>query len=141
MKKTAITILMLTSLTSFSQFKITGYFDAEIGINYEFSDAFQVELRANDNVGVELNAALSFLYKLVAKEDYNLNFGVGISTFPFHSNNIDFLESFYFPLQIEIAPFKEARNFALVLESGYYFSDIANASGIRNSIGIRYIFH
>ena len=141
MKKIAITILMLTSLSSFSQFKITGYFDAEIGINYEFSDTFQAELRVNDNLGIEFNAELSFLYKFVSKEEYNLNFGVGVSTFPFHSNHIDFLESFYLPLQIEITPFKEVRNFGLVLESGYHFSDITDASGIRNSIGIRYIFH
>ena len=141
MKKTLLILLFLTSLSAFSQFKITGYFDAEIGINYAFSNKFQAELRANDNLGIEFNAELSLLYKFVSKEAYNLNFGVGISTFPFHSNTIDFFESMYLPLQIEITPFKEARNFGLVLETAYYFSNITDASGIRNSIGIRYIFN
>ena len=141
MKKTIFIILVLTSFSSFSQFKITGYFDAEIGVNYEFTDNFQAELRVNDNLGIEFNAELSLLYKFVSKEDYNLNVGVGASTFPFHSKSIDFLESFYLPLQIEITPFKEARSFGFVLESGYHFSDVTHASGIRNSIGIRYIFN
>ncbi|MEE9408001.1 MAG: hypothetical protein V3V28_07995 [Polaribacter sp.] len=141
MKKTIFTLLLFISISTFSQFKITGYFDAEIGVNYMFSDKFQAELRVNDNLGIEFNTELSLLYKVVSKEDYNLNLGIGVSTFPFHSEYIDFLESFYLPLQIEITPFKEARNFGLVLESTYHFSDTKDASGIRNSIGIRYIFN
>lgn len=141
MKKILIVFMILTSFSTFSQFKITGYFDAEIGINYAFTNNLQVELRANDNLGIEFNAELSLLYKLVSKEDYNLNFGVGVSTFPFHSEYNNFFESFYLPLQIEITPFKEARNFGLVLESAYHFSDVKDQSGIRNSIGIRYIFN
>lgn len=140
MKKLICPLLFLISISTFSQFKITGYFDAEIGINYAFSDKFQAALRVNDNLGIEFNTELSLLYKIVSKEKYNLNLGIGISTFPFHSKNINFLESFYLPLQIEITPFKEARNFGLVLESAYHFSDIKDASGIRNSIGIRYLF-
>ncbi|KGL63962.1 hypothetical protein [Polaribacter sp. Hel1_85] len=140
MKKILFVALLLTTISSYGQFKITGYFDAEIGINYAFSENFQAELRVNDNLGIEFNTELSLLYKFVSKEDYNLNFGMGVSTFPFHSKNIKFFESFYLPLQIEITPFKEVRNFGLVLESTYHFSDINNASGIRNSIGIRYIF-
>ena len=81
------------------------------------------------------------MYKFVSKEDYNLNFGAGVSTFPFHSKKVDFYESFFLPLQIEITPFKETRNFGLVLESAYHFSDTNNKSGVRNSIGIRYIFN
>ena len=141
MKKAFTTLLFLISLSTFSQFKITGYFDTEIGISYSFSDKFQVELRVNDNLGIEFNTELSLLYKFVSKEDYNLNFGLGISTFPFHSENIDFYESLYLPIQIEITPFKDARNFGLVLESSYHFADVSNISGIRNSIGIRYIFN
>ena len=139
-EKIAFTLLIFTSLVSFSQFKITGYFDAEIGVSYEFSNNIQTEIRVNDHLGIELNAELSLLYKFVSKEDYNLNIGLGISTFPFHSSNIDFYESFYLPLQIEITPIKEVANFGFVLESAYYFSEVHNASGIRNSIGIRYIF-
>lgn len=141
MKKALLILLVITTSATFSQFKITGYFDAEIGINYAFSDKTQVELRVNDNLGIEFNAELSLLYKVVSKDDYNLNFGIGISTFPFHSSNIDFFESYYLPLQIEITPFKESRNFGLVLETSYHFSDITDASGNRNSIGIRYIFN
>jgi hypothetical protein len=141
MQKALFVFLILTSLTSVSQFKITGYFDAEIGVSYAFSDKFQVELRVNDNLEIEFNTELSLLYKIVSKEEYNLNFGLGISTFPFHSKSIDFFESFFLPLQIEITPFKEVKNFGLVLESAYHFSDIVDASGIRNSIGIRYIFN
>jgi hypothetical protein len=66
---------------------------------------------------------------------------MGISTFPFHSKNIKFLESLYLPLQIEITPFKEVKKIGLVLESAYHFSEVTDASGIRNSIGIRYIFN
>ena len=141
MKKTLLILVFLTSLSTFSQFKVTGYFDAEIGINYTFSDKLQAELRVSDNLGIEFNTELSILYKFVSKEDYNINSGIGISTFPFHSSQIKFFESFYLPLQIEITPFKEVRNFGLVLESAYHFSDIIDASGIRNSIGIRYIFN
>ena len=141
MKKTLFSLLLLTSISSFGQFKITGYFDAEIGINYTLSNNVQVELRVNDNSKTEFNSELSLLYKFVSKEDYNLNFGVGISTFPFHSKKVDFYESFFLPLQIEITPFKEVRNFGLVLESAYHFSDTNNKSGVRNSIGIRYIFN
>jgi hypothetical protein len=141
MKKKLLIVLLITSISTFSQFKITGYFDAEIGINYTFSDTFQTELRVNDDIGTEFNTELRLLYKFVSKDDYNLNLGVGASIFPFSSNNIDFLESIFIPLQIEITPFKEVRNFGLVLESAYYFSEVTAASGIRNSIGIRYIFN
>ncbi|QNM86984.1 hypothetical protein H9W90_07695 [Polaribacter pectinis] len=141
MKNFFLALLIFTSLSTFSQFKITGYFDAEIGVNYAFSDKLQAELRVNDNLGIEFNTEFSLLYKLVSKKAYNLNFGIGVSTFPFHSDKTDFIESFYLPLQIEITPFKEVRNFGLVLESAYHFSDATDASGIRNSIGIRYIFN
>lgn len=140
-KKVLLGLILSTSISSFSQFKITGYFDAEIGINYTLSNNVQIELRANDNLGTEFNAELSFLYKIISKEDYNLNLGTGVSTFPFHSKKIDFFESFFLPLQIEIFPFKETRNFGFVLESAYHFSDINDKSGIRNSVGIRYIFN
>lgn len=140
MKKLLLSFLISIPLSTFSQFKITGYFDAELGINYVLSDKFQAELRINDNTEIEFNTELSLLYKFVAKENYNLNFGVGVSTFPFGSNNVDFFESIFLPLQIEINPFKEAKNFGLVLETAYHFSDITDTSGIRNSIGLRYSF-
>ena len=141
MKKLLFLLALFIVSSAFSQFKITGYFDTEIGINYELSKNLQVEIRANDNLGMEFNTELSLLYKIVSKDNYNLNFGFGVSTFPFHSENKDFLESFYVPVQIEITPFKETINFAFVLESAYHFSDIKDASGIRNSIGIRYLFN
>jgi hypothetical protein len=141
MKKILFVLLLLSSISTFSQFKITGYFDAEIGLNYTFSEDFQAEIKVNDNLGIEFSTQLAILYKFISKEDYNLNVGIGISTFPFHSNKIKFIESFYLPLQIEITPFKEMRNFGLILESAYHFADKPDASGIRNSIGIRYIFN
>ena len=141
MKKILFVLLLLSSISTFSQFKITGYFDAEIGLNYTFSEDFQAEIKVNDNLGIEFSTQLAILYKFISKEDYNLNVGIGISTFPFHSNKIKFIESFYLPLQIEITPFKEMRNFGLILENAYHFADKPNASGIRNSIGIRYIFN
>ena len=141
MKKTLLIFLFITSLSSFSQFKITGYFDTEIGISYAISDKLQTEVRFNDNLNIEFNTEVSLLYKVASKEAYNLNFGVGISTFPFHSDNINLFESFFLPFQIEITPFKEVRNIGLVLESAYHFSDVTDASGIRNSIGIRYTFN
>jgi hypothetical protein len=141
MKRIIFTLTLLTSISTHSQFKITGFFDTKIGINYAVSNNLQAELRVNDNLDTEFNTELSLLYKLVSKDDYNLNLGAGISTFPFHSNHFDFLESFYIPLQIEINPFIAARNFGLVLESAYHFSEIIDASGIRNSIGLRYNFN
>ncbi|TVZ55788.1 hypothetical protein OD91_1055 [Lutibacter sp. Hel_I_33_5] len=140
MKKRIILILLLTSTTTFSQLKITGYFDAKIGLNYAFTDNFQVELSANDNLNSEFGVNLSILYKIINKEDYNLNFGAGITTFPFHSKFLPFYESAFLPLQIEITPFKELRNFGLVVETAYHFSELNGKSGIRNSVGIRYIF-
>jgi hypothetical protein len=140
MKKIIFLFIILSSTSILSQFKITGYFDAEIGLTYKFSDHLQTELRVNDNLGIEFNAELSLLYAIIPKENYTLNFGVGISTFPFHSKNIAFFESYFLPLQIEITPFKNASNLAFILESAYHFSDIINSSGTRNSIGIRYIF-
>jgi hypothetical protein len=134
-------LIILTSLSSFCQFKITGYFNTEIGLTYEFTDNFQIEARVHDNLGIEFNTELSLFYTFISKDDYNVNFGMGISTFPFHSKNIKFLESLYLPLQIEITPFKEVKKIGLVLESAYHFSEVTKASGIRNSIGIRYIFN
>lgn len=141
MKKQITLFIILCSYPLFSQIKTTGYFDAKIGISYEFSEKIQSEIRVNDNIGIEFNTELSLLYKIISKEDYNLNLGIGISVFPFHSNNLNFFESIFIPLQIEITPFRETKNFGLVLESAYHFSDIVNGSGIRNSIGIRYIFN
>jgi hypothetical protein len=138
MKNTLFILIILSSLSSFSQFKITGYLNTEIGLAYQFSDKFQMELRVNDNLGIEFNSELSLLYKFISRDDYNLNFGIGISTFPFHSKKIAFFESFYLPLQIEINPFKKVKKIIFVLESAYHFSDVIDASGIRNSIGIRY---
>jgi hypothetical protein len=136
MKKTLVLLLLLISISTFSQFKITGYFDAEIGVSYQFSDKFQTGLRANDDLGREFNTELSLLYKFLNKEDYNLNVGLGVNSFLF--SGTDIIESIFIPLQIEIIPFKELRNFGLVIESAYHFSDLE--SGIRNSIGLRYIF-
>lgn len=140
MKKTLFALFLLSSISAFSQFKITGYFNSEVGLNYQLSNKIQIELRINDNIGTEFNSELSLLYKIVSKEDYSLNLGIGASTFPFHSKKIDFLESFYIPLQIEITPIKNFRNFGFVLESAYHFSETSNKSGIRNSVGLRYIF-
>jgi hypothetical protein len=140
MKKALFLCIILSSTSILSQFKITGYFDTEIGLTYKFSEQLQIELRVNDNLEIEFNSELSLLYTIISKGNYTLNFGVGASTYPFHSKNIAFFESYFLPLQIEITPFKDARNFGFVLESAYHFSDIVNSSGTRNSIGIRYIF-
>ena len=140
MKKILFLFIILSTTSILSQFKITGYFDTEIGLTYQFSDRLQTELRVNDNLGIEFNSELSVRYTILYKENYNLSFGIGISTFPFHSKKLAFFESYFLPLQIEITPFKEATNFGIVLESAYHFSEFVDASGIRNSIGIRYIF-
>jgi hypothetical protein len=140
MKKLLFLFVILSSTFIVGQFKITGYFDTEIGLTYQFNDRLQTELRVNDNLDIEFNSELSLLYTILSKKNYNLNFGIGISTFPFHSKNLAFFESYFLPLQIEIIPFKETRNLGIVLESAYHFSTITDTSGIRNSIGIRYIF-
>ncbi len=140
MNKILFLFIILSATSIFSQFKITGYFNAEISLTYQLSDNLQTELKVHDNLGVEFNSELSFLYSIMSKGDYNMNFGIGISTFPFHSKKTAFVESYFLPFQIEITPFKIARNFGFVLESAYHFSDIVDSSGIRNSIGIRYIF-
>ena len=140
MKKLLFLFVILSSTSIAGQFKITGYFDTEIGLTYQFNDRLQTELRVNDNLDIEFNSELSLLYTILSKKNYNLNFGIGISTFPFHSKNLAFFESYFLPLQIEITPFKETTNFGIVLESAYHFSNIIDTSGIRNSIGIRYIF-
>jgi hypothetical protein len=140
MKKLLFLFVILSSTSIAGQFKITGYFDTEIGLTYQFNDRLQTELRVNDNLDIEFNSELSLLFTILSKKNYNLNFGIGISTFPFHSKNLAFFESYFLPLQIEIIPFKETRNLGIVLESAYHFSTITDTSGIRNSIGIRYIF-
>ena len=141
MKKLLLILFILSSTTFFSQFKITGYFNSEIGVSYQFSNKIQTELRINDNLGIEFNSELSLLYTITSKENYNINIGIGISTFPFHSKYIDFFESYFLPFQIEITPFNGVKNLGFVLESSYHFSDITDASGVRNSIGVRYIFN
>ena len=140
MKKVLFLFVILSSTFIVGQFKITGYFDTEIGLTYQFNDRLQAELRVNDNLDIEFNSELSLLYTILSKNNYNLNFGIGISTLPFHSKNLAFFESYFLPFQIEIIPFKETRNLGIVLESAYHFSTITDTSGIRNSIGIRYIF-
>ena len=137
MKKILFLFVVLSTTSILSQFKITGYFDAEIGITYQFPNKIQTEIRVNDNLVIEFNSELSLLYTIISKEDYNINFGIGISTFPFHSKNLEFFESSFLPLQIETTPFKKATYFRVVLESAYHFSNIKDSSGIRNSIGIR----
>ena len=141
MKKTLFLFVVLSTTSILSQFKITGYFDTEIGITYQIAKKLQTEFRINDNSGIEFNSELSLLYTFFSKKDYNINFGIGVSTFPFHSNNLDFFESSFLPLQIEITPFTNATSFGVVLESAYHFSNITDSSGIRNSLGIRYIFN
>ncbi len=140
MKKIFLTILLFTSITAFSQVKITGYFDAEIGLSFGLSEKISTEIRINDDLGKEFSASAQLQYQFVSKENYNLNFGIGVVTYPF-SNNTNTVESFYFPLNIEITPLKEVKNFALVLESAYHLAKNNVTSGIRNSIGIRYIFN
>jgi hypothetical protein len=135
MKKIFLTVLLVSSISTFSQFKISGYFDGGIGLNYQFSENFQTELRINDNLGIDFISELSFLYKFANKEKYNFNTGVGISSFPF--SNLE-IESIFIPIQLEITPFKEVENFGFVIETAYHFS--TPNEGIRNTIGIRYIF-
>ena len=127
--------------TGLDAFENDNILDNSIGGNGSTALKYGCEHLRGILVESEFNTELSLLYQFVAKEDYNLNFGIGVSTFPFHSTNIDFMESFYLPLQIEIIPFKDIKNLGLVLESAYHFSDATDASGIRNSIGIRYIFN
>lgn len=136
MKKNFSIVLFLISLSTFSQLKTTGYFNTEIGISYQFSNKFQTELRINDDLGIDLNAELSLLYKFINKPTYNLNTGLGISFFPFTGAD---LESIYVPIQLEILPIKKNKNLALVIETAYHLDDFEN--GLRNSIGIRYIFN
>ena len=140
MKKILFLFIILSTTSILSQFKITGYFGTEIGLTYKISDHLQTELRVSDNLKIDFNSELSLLYTVITKDDFTLNFGVGISTYPFHSKNTAFFESYFLPLQIEITPFKNASNIGFVLESAYHFSEIVNSSGTRNSIGIRYIF-
>ncbi|PQJ77894.1 hypothetical protein [Polaribacter porphyrae] len=141
MKKLLFTFFIISSISCFSQLKVTGYFGKEIGLSYVFNDKFQTEFRVSDDINSEFNSEFSLLYKVISKKDYNLNFGIGVSTFPFNSKNIDFFESVYLPLQLEVVPLKEVKSLAFVLESAYHFSNIINGSGIRNSVGIRYIFN
>jgi hypothetical protein len=140
MKKLLFLFVILFSTFIVGQFKITGYFDTKIGLTYQFNDRLQTELRVNDNLDIEFNSELSLLCTILSKKNYSLNFGIGISTFPFYSKNLAFFESYFLPFQIEIIPFKETRNLGIVLESAYHFSNSINTSGNRNSIGIRYIF-
>jgi len=140
MKKIAFLLFILVSVTSYSQFKATGYFDGKIGVSYAFSNKFQSELRVYDALGNEFNSSLDLQYKIVSKEKFNINLGIGISLQPFHSNN-DTYESVFFPLMLEITPFSNSKNFAFVLETAYHNSDINEDSGMRNSIGVRYIFN
>ena len=125
----------------FSQFKATGYFDKEIGISYAFSDKFQTEVRVFDDLNSEFNSKVSIFYRFISNKNYNLNTGFGISIYPFHSEFVDPFESFYIPLQLEITPLKTIKNIALILEMSYHNSTYNNDSGIRNNVGIRYIFN
>lgn len=124
-----------------AQVKITGYFDSGIGLSYEeFSNKLQTEIRVKDNLGIEFNVAISLLYKIPSKENYNINVELGVISFPTHLNYMPLFESVYIPSQIKITPFNSVKNFTFVAETAYHFSDLINGSGIRNSIGIRYIF-
>lgn len=137
MKKNFSIVLFLISLSTFSQLKTTGYFNAEIGISYQFSNKFQAELRINDNLFSEFSTELSLFYKFVNKEDYNLNIGFGVNSFLF--KEFDRIESLLIPLQLEITPFKNIKNLGFVLETAYHFAE--QDYGLRNSVGIRYIFN
>lgn len=141
MKKIFLTLLISISFSTFGQFKATGYFDKEIGLSYQFSKKLQTEIRINDDINSDFSSEISVLYAFISKENYNFNSGIGLSLYPFSSTTIDFLESIYIPFQIEISPLKSTKNLALVLESAYHFSTSIYASGVRNSVGIRYIFN
>lgn len=125
------------SIATFSQFKISGYFDSEIGVSYQFNSKFQTELRVNDNQFTEFTTELILLYNIIKKDDYNLNIGFGINTILFRE--FDPIESLLVPLQLEILPFKKNRNFSFVIETALHF--LEQDYGIRNTIGIRYIFN
>ncbi len=140
MKKILLFLLVIISISSYAQFKATGYFDGKIGLSYAFSEKFQSELRIDDALGKEFNSSFNFQYKIVSKENFNINLGIGVSLQPFHSSN-DTYESVFFPVIVEITPFSSIKNIAFVLETAYHNSDINEDSGLRNSIGIRYIFH
>lgn len=137
MNKIFYTLLILASLNTFSQLKTTGYFNAEIGISYQFSNKFQTELRVNDNLFSEFSTELSLLYQFVNKEDYNLNIGFGVNSLLFRE--FDRIESLLIPLQLEITPFKNIKNLGFVIEAAYHFAE--QDYGLRNSVGIRYIFN
>ncbi|WP_299012416.1 hypothetical protein [uncultured Polaribacter sp.] len=136
MKKNTLILLLFITYYSNAQFKATGYFDKEIGISYAFNNKLQTELRINDNLGIDFNTELSLLYKFVNKSNYNFNTGLGVSFFPFTGAD---LQSVYLPVQLEIFPVQNNKNLALVLESAYHLDDFEN--GLRNTVGIRYIFN
>jgi len=125
------------SIASFSQFKISGYFDSEIGVSYQFNSKFQTALRVNDNQFTEFTTELILLYNIIKKDDYNLNLGFGINTLLFRE--FDQIESLLIPLQLEILPFKNNKNLGFVIETAFHF--LEQDYGLRNTIGIRYIFN
>lgn len=136
MKNNFLLFLFFTTCIGFSQIKATGYFNSEIGMSYEFSEKIQAELKIDDAVGKSFSSKLSVLYKIKNKETYNLNLGLGVNVFLFEE--FDQLESFYIPFQLEILPFKNYKNIGFVLETAYHITE--NENGLRNSVGIRYLF-
>jgi hypothetical protein len=82
MKKILFLFVILFSISSFSQFKITGYFDTQIGLSYQFNDRLQTELRVNDNPNIEFNSELSLRYTVLSQKNYNLSFRNGIALCP-----------------------------------------------------------
>jgi len=130
MKTNIFLFIILSSTAMLSQFKVKGYFKGEINLTYKLSENLQAKQRVQDNLGIEFNSALWLLKKILYIEEYNLNTGAEVSNLPFHFSNIDFFESYFLPIPLEIISFNKIKSFGFLLESTFRFSDIVMHPGL-----------
>ncbi len=134
----AISILISLSLNAFSQIGITGYSVYALGVNTSQAKKISVELKAfTNNIIDNMLTEADIFYNFKEKPYHRFAVGVGVNAGLFRG--FDLINSFTVPLDLEIFPIQDLKQFSVVIEVSPEFV-IDGDVGLTQLWGIRYTF-
>jgi hypothetical protein len=145
MKKVILILIISCSISSYGQIKPTIYTENNLGVWFGLSNKVSGELRVKTNRFENFfldskdikpfESEFLISYTTLNKEYYKLRLGIGTS---FIFENIDPLNSFIFPVNFEIIPFKEnSFSFISFIFEPSIVTYIEGSIDVRGLLGIR----
>ena len=134
MKKIIIITLFFISFKSFSQLSFTVYENKAVGLEFPVNAPLYLQVKAYTNMYVNsMKIEPTIMVNIRRTKLYNINIGAGVVMVP---TDMQYLR-FSVPMGVSVYPFRELRNFSIVMEVAPEFY---NNVYIRSMWGIRYSF-